>query len=99
MQTQSTASARTVTSKTGMILPACITPQTDLNIGLTAMATYYRLSGCKCSWGTAMQVTQAMQDGGAVIVEYIALDGEMTARCLWPLAISLSKDNNIVARC
>ena len=96
--TQSTA-PRTVTSKTGMILPALITPQTDLNIGITAIATYYRMAGCEGSWATAMHVVTAMQDSNAVVVLYIGSDGGQDARVLWPLAITITKDNHIAARC
>src|SRR6476469_6141367 len=95
---QSTA-PRTVTSKSGMILPATIDQQTDLNIGLAAIATYYKQTGCKGSWDTAMRVTEAMQDSSAVVVLYIGADGGQDARVLWPNSISLTKDSNIVARC
>ena len=90
---------RTVTSRSGMILPAIITPQTDLNIGLTAIATFYRMAGCKGSWDTAMRVTEALHDSSAVVTLYIGADGGQDARVLWPNAVSITKDNNLVARC
>ncbi len=94
---QSTA-PRTVTSRTGMVLPATITPQTDLNIGIAAIATYYRMAGCEGSWATAMHVVTAMQDSSAVVVLYIGADGGQDARVLWPLAITITKENHIVVR-
>lgn len=96
--TQSTA-PRTVTSKTGMILPATITPQTDLNTGIAAAATYYRMSESAGSWSSLIALVTALQDSSAVVVEYVALDGERTCRVLWPNAITLSKENHIVAKC
>src|SRR6476659_520005 len=97
MQYQS--NTRTVTSKTGLVFPCILDQSTDLNLVLTAAATYYRQAGCAASWATVYNVADAMRDGSAVIVLYIAADGEQTARCLWPTNLTLTKDNNITARC
>ena len=96
--TQSTP-PRTITAKSGMILPATIDQSTEFNLITTAMTIYYKQGGCKGSFDTAIAVADAMRDSSAVIVEYIALNGEMNARCLWPNTISFTKDKNIVARC
>src|SRR5690349_2906447 len=77
--TQSTAPL-TVTSKTGLVLPTSVDQQTDLNLVLTAAATYYRQAGCAASWATVYNVADAMRDASAVIVLYVAADGEQTAR-------------------
>lgn len=98
MVTVTQSTPRTVTSKTGLVLPATITPQTDLNTGIAAMATYYRLAGGEGSWATAMSVVTAMQDSSAVVVLYVGLDGGQDARVLWPLAITITKENKIAVR-
>lgn len=94
---KSTAPA-TVTAKSGMILPATIDQRTDLNLIITVMTVYYKQSGCLGSFDTAVQIADAMRDASAVILTYVALDGEMTSRCLWPMAISLTKEKKIAVR-
>ncbi len=96
--TQSTASG-TVTCKSGMILPATIDQSTDFNLITTAMAIYYKQSGCLGSFDTAVLVADAMRDSSAVVVLYVGLDGGQGARVLWPNSITLTKDNKIVAKC
>ena len=96
--TQSTAS-RTVTCKSGMILPATIDQQTDFNLITTATAIYYKRSGCLGSFATVVAVADAMRDSSAVVVMYVGLDGGQDARVLWPNSISLTKENKIVAKC
>jgi len=95
--TQSTAS-RTVTTKSGMILPATIDQQTDFNLITTAMSVYYKRSGCLGSFATAVAVADAMRDSSAVVVLYVGLDGGQDARVLWPNSISLTKENKIVCK-
>jgi predicted DNA-binding transcriptional regulator YafY len=95
---QSTAS-RTVTTKSGALLPATIDQQTDFNLITTAMAIYYKQSGCLGSFDTAILVADAMRDSSAVVVLYVGLDGGQDARVLWPNSISFTKDKKIVARC
>ncbi len=95
--TQSTAS-RTITAKSGMILPATIDQQTDFNLITTAMAVYYKQSGCLGSFDTAAQVADAMRDSSAVVVLYVGLDGGQDARVLWPNSISLTKENKVVCK-
>jgi predicted DNA-binding transcriptional regulator YafY len=97
--TAQSTTVRTVEAKSGMLLPATLDQSTDINLLTTAMAVFYKQGGCKGSFDTAVLVADAMRDSSAVIVEYIALNGEMNARCLWPNTISFTKDKNIVARC
>src|SRR5437870_3809578 len=98
--TQSTASCpggtRTVVAKSGMILPATIDQQTEFNLITTAASVYYKQGGCKGSFDTVIAVADAMRDSSAVIVHYVALDGEQTARCLWPTRIAFTAEKNIV---
>ena len=81
-----------------MILPATIDQQTDFNLITTAMAIYYKQSGCLGSFDTAVQVADAMRDSSAVVVLYVGLDGGQDARVLWPNSISLTKDKKIVCK-
>ncbi len=96
--TQSTAS-RTITAKSGMILPATITPQTDLNMLVTAIAMYHRFNERKVAYDTLEKVMEAMRDSSAVVVMYTDAKGELAARVLWPLSISLTRANDITAYC
>ncbi len=98
MQTQNTT-PRTGSAASGMLLPATIDQQTDFNLITTAMAVYYKQSGCLGSFDTAIAVADAMRDGSAVVVLYVGLDGGQDARVLWPNSISLTKENKVVARC
>ena len=99
MQIQSITAPRTVTAKSGMILPTTLDQSTDFNLLATAMAVYYKQSGCLGSFDTAILVADAMRDSSAVVVAYIALNGEMHARVLWPNSITFTKDSKIAARC
>ena len=107
MHAQSTASrpegTRTVVAKSGTILPATITPETDFNTIATAMAVYYKQSGCLGSFDTASLVADAMRDSGAVVVLYVGLDGGHGcslggARVLWPNSVTFTKDRKIVCK-
>ncbi len=95
--TQSTA-PRTITTKSGMILPATIDQQTDFNLITTAMTIYYKRSGCLGSFATAVAVADAMRDSSAVVVLYVGLDGGQDARVLWPNSITFTKDSKIVCK-
>ena len=97
MQTQS-ITPRTVTAKSGMILPATIDQSTDFNTITTAMAIYYKRSGCLGSFDTVIAVSDAMRDSSAVVVLYIGLDGGQDARVLWPNSITFTKDAKIVCK-
>jgi len=99
MSTTNGTTARTITTKSGMILPATIDQQTDFNLITTATAIYYKRSGCLGSFATVVAVADAMRDSSAVVVLYVGLDGGQDARVLWPNSISLTKDNKIAARC
>ncbi len=95
--TQSTAS-RTITAKSGMLLPATITPQTDMNLMVTAIAVYHRFNERKVAYDTLEKVMEAMRDGSAVVVMYADAKSEIAARVLWPLSITLSVGNDICCR-
>jgi len=99
MQTQCTSITRTITTKSGDSLPATIDQTTDFNAITTAMAVYYKQSGCLGSFDTAVLVADAMRDSSAVVVMYVGLDGGQDARVLWPNSITFTKDAKIVARC
>jgi len=96
--TQSTAS-RTITAKSGMLLPATITPQTDMNLLVTCIAMYHRFNERKVAYDTLEKVMEAMRDGSAVVTMYTDAKGELAARVLWPLSITLTKANDITAYC
>ncbi len=99
MVTRQSTIARTVTTKSGAILPATIDQQTDFPLITTSMAAFYQQSGCLGSFDTAILVADAMRDSSAVVVCYVGLDGGQDARVLWPNSISLTKEHKIVARC
>ncbi len=96
--TQSIAT-RTITAKSGMILPATITPQMEFNLMDTACIVYDRMNGHVVSRDTLATVKDAMRDGSAVIALYADAKGEIAARCLWPNSVTLTKENQITARC
>src|SRR4051794_12189458 len=73
--TQSTAS-RTVVAKSGMILPATITPQTDFNLMDTACAVYHGFNGRKVAYDTLDKVKDAMRDSSAVVALYCDAKGD-----------------------
>jgi predicted DNA-binding transcriptional regulator YafY len=93
------STTRTITAKSGMILPATINQQTDFNTITTAMTIYYKQSGCLGSFDTALLVSDAMRDSSAVVVLYVGLDGRQDARVLWPQSIGMTKANKIATRC
>ncbi len=95
---QSTAS-RTITAKSGMILPATITPQTDMNLMVTSISIYHRFNERKVAYDTLEKVMEAMRDGSAVVTMYADAKGELAARVLWPLSISLTRANDLTAYC
>ncbi len=98
MSTTNATTARTITTKSGMLLPATIDQQTDFNLITTAMAVYYKRSGCLGSFATAVAVADAMRDSSAVVVLYVGLDGGQDARVLWPNSITFTKENKIVCK-
>jgi len=97
MQTQCTA-PRTVTAASGMILPATITPETDLNLMVTAICLYHSFNERRTDYDTLEEVMMAMRDSSAVVTLYTDAKGARAARCLWPTAITLSADNNITCK-
>ncbi len=99
MSTTNATTARTITAKSGMILPATITPQTDMNVMVTCIAMYHRFNERGVAYDTLEKMMEAMRDSSAVVVMYSDAKGELAARVLWPDSITLTKDNNITARC
>ncbi len=99
MVTAQSTAPRTVTAASGMILSATITPETDLNLMVTAICLYHSFNERRTDYGTLEGVMMAMRDGSAVVTLYTDAKGAQAARCLWPLAITLTADNNLTARC
>jgi predicted DNA-binding transcriptional regulator YafY len=99
MSTTNATTAPTITAKSGMILPATITPQTDMNLMVACISIYHRFNERKVAYDTLEKVMEAMRDSSAVVVLYSDAKGELAARVLWPTSMTLSKDNNITARC
>jgi len=97
MQVQSTA-PRTVTASSGMILPATITPETDMNMMVTAICLYHSFNERRTDYDTLEEVMMAMRDGSAVVVLYTDAQGDQAARVLWPSSITLSGANNICCK-
>src|SRR4051794_13749461 len=92
------STTRTVVAKSGMVLPATITPQTDFNLMETACAVYHRFNGCKVAYDTIEKVKDAMRDSGAIVALYCDAKGDVEARVIWPEAVTLTKDNAITTR-
>jgi predicted DNA-binding transcriptional regulator YafY len=95
--TQSIAT-RTITAKSGMVLPATITPQADFNLMDTACVVYHRFNGHKVSHDTLEKAKDAMRDSSAVVTLYADAKGEIAARCLWPNSLTLTKENAITCK-
>ena len=98
MSTTNATTARTITAKCGMILPATITPQTDFNLMETACIVYHRFNGHKVAYDTIEKVKDAMRDGSAVVTMYADAKGEIAARVVWPSSLTLSAANDITCR-
>lgn len=99
MSVTKSSTPRTITvPSTGLILPTTIDPDTDMNLMVTAISLYHVWNERKVAYDTLEQVMEAMRDSSALIVQYVALDGEQTARCLWPSAITFTKEKNIVCK-
>ncbi len=99
MSTTNATTARTITAASGMILPATITPETDLNMMVTAICLYHSFNERRVDYDILEEMMRAMRDSSAVVVLYTDAKGAQAARCLWPLAITLTADNNLTARC
>lgn len=97
MHVQSTT-VRTVTAKDGYTVPTTADQRTALNDLPICEMLYHRDNGGRVSRATLSLVMDAMRDSAAVVVLYIGADGKQDARVLWPAAVSLTKDNNIVTR-
>jgi len=98
MSTSNGTTARTITAKSGMILPATITPQTDFNLMDTACVIYHRFNEHKVSYDTLNKVKDAMRDGSAVVTMYADGKGEIAARVVWPSSLTLSAANDITCK-
>jgi len=98
MQTQCTPITRTITAASGMLLPATITPETDMNLMVTAISLYHSFNEARTDYDTLENVMMAMRDGSAVVTLYTDAQGAAAARVLWPSSITLSGDNNITCK-
>ncbi len=98
MQTQF-ITPRTIVTKVGEILPATITPETDMNLMVTAICLYHSFNERRTDYDTLEAVMMAMRDSSAVVTLYTDANGAQAARCLWPVSITLTADNNLTARC
>jgi predicted DNA-binding transcriptional regulator YafY len=98
MSTSQSTAPRTIVAKSGMILPATITPQTDFNLMETACIVYQRFNEYKVPYATLDMIKDAMRDGSAVVTLYADAKGEIAARCLWPSSVTLSKENQITCK-
>ena len=96
--TAQSTTARIISAKSGMLIPATITPETDFNLMEVACHVYSRYNGYKIAYDTLALVKDAMRDSSAVVVLYIGADGKQDARVLWPNSITLTKDNAIVTK-
>jgi len=99
MVTAQSTAPRTVTAASGMILPATITPETDMNLMVTAICLYHSFNERRTDYDTLEMVMEAMRDSSAVVTLYTDAKGAQAARCLWPLAITLTGDDHLTARC
>jgi len=97
MQTQSII-PRTVTAASGMILPATITPEMDMNLMVTAICLYHSFNERRTDYDALEAVMMAMRDSSAVVTLYTDAKGDRAARVLWPTAITLSADNNLTCK-
>ncbi|MDQ6834032.1 MAG: hypothetical protein M3008_11590 [Chloroflexota bacterium] len=97
MQAQFT-SPRTVVAASGMLLPATITPETDMNLMVTAISLYHSFNEARTDYDALEEVMMAMRDGSAVVTLYTDGKGDQAARVLWPSSITLSADNNITCK-
>jgi predicted DNA-binding transcriptional regulator YafY len=98
MSTTNGTTARIISAKSGMILPATIDPQTDFNLMEVACHVYSRYNAYKVAYDTLSSVKDAMRDSSAVVVLYADAKGEIAARVLWPNSITLTKENQIVTK-
>jgi len=102
MRDQSTIrhlSLRTVRTESGIPCPTTINPQTPLRDLPVAEAVYHRYNNGIVSRNTLALTVEAMRDGAAVVVSYRDAKGEQTARVLWPVSVTLTKEYQITAWC
>lgn len=98
MVTAQFTASRTITAASGMLLPATITPETDMNLMVTAISLYHSFNERRTDYDTLENVMMAMRDGSAVVTMYTDAKGEQAARVLWPSSITLSAENNITCK-
>ncbi len=90
---------RTVVTPTGARVPATANQQTPLHHLPMLEATFRHLNGGTVPAQTLALVMEAMRDSAAVVVSYVDAKGELTARVLWPAAVTLTKENHLTAWC
>ncbi len=91
---QNNGTTRTVEANSGMLVPCTANQQTDLNMLPIIEAVYARFNEGKVARQTLSLVMDAMRDSSAVVVMYCH-NGETTSRVLWPISVTLTKDNNL----
>ncbi len=82
MSTTNGTTARTITAKSGMILPATIDQRTEMNMLVTCITMYHRFNERKVAYDTLEKVMEAMRDGSAVVTMYADAKGEIAARVI-----------------
>jgi len=92
-------SLRTVVTPSGARIPATANQQPALDDLPRVEAAFRHLNGGAVSALTLALVMEAMRDSAAVVVSYGDAKGELTARVLWPAAVTLTKENHLTAWC
>lgn len=89
---------------TTLSLPRTITADTDPQTMEYCQHAYYHVAhnsmqynGDLFAYATLVTVVEALADGGALTCLY-AHDGEVAARTLFPVAVSLTNDNHLTCR-
>src|SRR5258708_1767390 len=80
------------------LLPAVVTDQIPLNLYDAIESAFAEANGEVVSRNTLRLVLEAVRDGSAVVTLYCH-GTEVSARCLWPSSIALTKEKHIVADC
>jgi len=88
-----------VPTLSGERIPATVNAQTPLPNLPIAEAVFRHLNGGEVAVLTLSLVIEAMRDSSAVVVSYVDIKGELTARVLWPASVTLTKDNHLTAWC
>lgn len=99
MVTVTKSTTRTVSAKNGYLVPATVDQRTELNDLPIAECIYARLNAGKANRATLGMVMDAVRDASAIVIYYTGADGKQDARVLWPNSVTLTKNNDLTARC